>query len=193
MNEYRPALDALRERRKGKPGELLLMTGVVLMIAAPFALVLTNQNGEKLAVLKAEGVVAEAMVKSKTVRSESYTDRKGRSKTRDLHALDLTHDLNAELKYADWKAGKPFAKPQHPAVTSTSIDVGKSYHDALATGQKTSVVRVPTDYKSMMLTEQFEYETSFAYMVWWYLGVGAAVLAGLGMTVTGWRKRFPRG
>ena len=51
MNDYQLVADQLRERRKGKPGELLLMTGVVLMIAAPFALVLTNQNGEKLAVL----------------------------------------------------------------------------------------------------------------------------------------------
>ena len=64
MNDYRLAADQLRERRKGKPGELLLMTGVVLMIAAPFALVLTNQHGEKLADLKAQGMVAEATVKA---------------------------------------------------------------------------------------------------------------------------------
>lgn len=193
MNDYKLAADQLRERRKGKPGELLLMTGVVLMIAAPFALVLTNQNGEKLAVLKADGTVSEATVTAKTVRSESYTDRKGRPKSRDHHSLDLAHDMNAELKFADWQAGKPFPKPQYPAVTTTSIDVGGSYYDALVAGQKTTVVRIPSDYKSMMLTEQLEYETSFAYMMWWYLGAGTAVLAGLAMTVMGWRKRFPRG
>ena len=192
MSDYQPALDQLRERRKGKPGELILMTGVVLMIAAPFALFLVNANGDKLAALKSEGMVAEAIVKDKSVRSESYTDRKGRSKTRDLHALNLQHDINAELKYTDWKAGKPFAKPQYPGVTTTSIDVGESYYDALAAGAKTTVVRTPTDYKSMMLTDQLEYETSFAYMMWWYLGTAAAVLAGLAMTIAGWRKRFPR-
>jgi hypothetical protein len=192
MNEYRPALDELRERRKGKPGELLLMTGVVLMIAAPFGVLLSNENAEKLAALKADGMVAEATVKDKSIRSESYTDRKGRAKSRDQHALNLAHDINAEVKYADWKAGKPFAKPQYLAVTTTSIDVGEAYYEALAAGQKTTVVRNPSDYNSMMLTEQLEYETSFAYLMWWYLGVGAAFLAGLAMAVMGWRKRFPR-
>lgn len=192
MNDYKPVADQLRERRKGKPGELLLMTGIVLTIAAPFALVLTNQQGENLASLKEQGMVAQATVKAKGVRSESYTDRKGRAKSRDHHSLDLAHDINAELKYTDWKAGKPFAKPQYPAFTTTSIDVGQSYYDALAVGQKAAVVRNPSDYKSMMLAEQLEYETSFAYWMWWYLGTGAAVLAGLAMTVAGWRKRFPR-
>jgi hypothetical protein len=193
MNDHKLVADQLRERRKGKPGELLLMTGVVLMIAAPFALVLTNQNGEKLAVLKAQGMVSQATVKAKAVRSESYTDRKGRPKSRDHHSLDLAHDINAELKYADWQAGKPFARPQYPAVTTTSIEVGESYYDNLAAGRKITVVRIPSDYGSMMLTEQLEYETSLAYRMWWYLGAGAAVLAGFVMTVMGWRKRFPRG
>ncbi len=193
MNDYRLAADQLRERRKGKPGELLLMTGVVLMIAAPFALVLTNQHGEKLADLKAQGMVAEATVKAKSVRSESYTDRKGRARSRDHHPLDLAHDLNAELKYADWIAGKPFARPQYPTLTTTSIELGESYFDALAAGQKTTVVRIPSNSNGMMLTDQLEYETSFAYVMWWYLGTGAAVLAGLVMTVMGWRKRFPGG
>jgi hypothetical protein len=144
-------------------------------------------------VLKAQGMVSQATVKAKAVRSESYTDRKGRPKSRDHHSLDLAHDINAELKYADWQAGKPFARPQYPAVTTTSIEVGESYYDNLAAGRKITVVRIPSDYGSMMLTEQLEYETSLAYRMWWYLGAGAAVLAGFVMTVMGWRKRFPRG
>ena len=189
MNDYQPALDQLRQRRKGKPGELLLMLGLCCMLIAPFALFLTNQEGERLAALKSEGMVAQATVKDKSVGSESYTDRKGRSKTRDLYQLNLSHDFNAQLKYADWKAGKPFPKSQYPAVTSREIEVGSSYYDALTAGQRTIVIHNPSDYKSMMLTEEFEYETSFAYMMWWYLGTAAAVLAGFAMTVAGWRKR----
>ncbi len=189
MSEYQPALDQLRERRKGKPGELLLMIGIVLMLVAPFALVLTNQNGEKLAALQREGKVAEATVKDKSVSTESYTDRKGRAKTRDLYNLNLSHDLNAQLDYAEWKAGKAFPKPQFPAVTTRDIEVGSSYYEALDAGQKTTVIHNPSDYKSMMLTEQLEYETSVAYRLWWYLGTTAAVLAGLVMAVVGWRKR----
>ena len=189
MNEYQPALDKLRERRKGKPGELLFMLGLCCMLIAPFALVLTNQEGEKLAALKSQGMVAEATLKDKSVRSESYTDRKGRSKTRDLYSLNLSHDLNAQLKYADWKAGKPFPISQYPAVTTREIEVGSSYYEALVAGQPTTVIHNPLDYNSMMLTEEFEYKTSFAYMMWWYLGTGAAVLAGFAMTIAGWRKR----
>lgn len=192
MSDYQPTLDQLRERRKGKPGEWLLILGLCCMLIAPFAFFLTNQEGERLGALKSEGMVAEATVKDKSVRSESYTDRKGRSKSRDLYSLNLSHDFNAQQKYADWKAGKPFPKSQYPAVTTREIEVGSSYHEALAAGQKTTVIHNPSDYKSMMLTEEFEYETSFAYMKWWYLGTGAAFLAGLAMTVLGWRKRFPR-
>ncbi|RDV07273.1 hypothetical protein DXH95_07885 [Sphingorhabdus pulchriflava] len=192
MNEYRPALDVLRERRKGKPGELGLMLGIVLMIAAPVALALQQANGEKLDALKSEGRVTEAIVKEKSVRSESYTDNKGRQKSRDIHMLNLQHDINAELNFADWSAGKAFVKPQYPAVTTTSVEVGEAYYDALSVGAKTTVVRNPSDYDSMMLTEQVEYETSFAYNIWWYLGGAAAFLAGLVLTAINWRKRFPR-
>lgn len=193
MNEYRLALDALRERRKGKPGELLLLAGLILIIAAPFALFMMGLSDAKLAALRTDGVVAEATVRNKAVLSESYTDRKGRQKSRVVRTLDLRHDLNAEQRYSDWKTGKAFAKPQYPAVTTTSIEVGESYFDALAVGERTTVVRNPSNYKSMMLIQQLEYETSFAYRLWWYLGAGIAVLVGLAMTVTGWRKRFPRG
>jgi hypothetical protein len=189
MNDYQPALDQLRERRKGKPGELLLMIGIALMLVAPFALVLTNQNGEKLADLQSEGKVAEATIRDKSVRTEGYTDRKGRSKTRELHIVNLSHDLNAQLAYADWKAGQPFPSSKYPAVTAREIEVGSGYYDALVTGQKTTVIHNPTDHKSMMLTEQLEYETSLAYRLWWYLGTALAVLAGLAMAVIGWRKR----
>jgi hypothetical protein len=193
LNDYKPALDQVRERRKGKPGELLLILGLCCMLIAPFALFLTSQEGEKLATLKSEGMVANATVKDKSVRSESYTDRKGRPKTRDLYSLNLSHDFNAQLKYADWKAGKLFPKSQYPAVTGRDIEVGSSYYEAMSAGQRTTVIHNPSDYKSMMLTEQFEYETSFAYMMWWYLGTGAVVLAGFAMMIAGWRKRKAHG
>ena len=35
MNEYQPALDQLRERLKGRPGELMLWIGVAAMLLAP--------------------------------------------------------------------------------------------------------------------------------------------------------------
>lgn len=192
MNDYQPALDQLRERRKGKPGELLLMTGLVAMIVAPFGLFLTNQESGNLSDLKRSGMVAEATVKDRSLESESYTDRKGRTKSRDTFKLKLSHDFNSQQKYADWKAGKPFPISQYPAVTTREIAVGRSYFDALSAGQKTTIIHNPSDYDSMMLTEEFEHQTSFTYMMWWYLGAGAIFFAGLAMTIAGWRKRFSR-
>jgi hypothetical protein len=61
MNDYQPALDQLRERRKGKPGELLLMTGLVAMIVAPFGLFLTNQESGNLSDLKAGPRAAKSL------------------------------------------------------------------------------------------------------------------------------------
>jgi hypothetical protein len=190
MNDYQPALDQLRERRKGKPGELLLMTGLVAMIVAPFGLFLTNQESGNLSDLKRSGMVAEATVKDRSLENESYTDRKGRTKSREIFKLKLSHDFSAQQKYAAWKAGKPFPVSQYPAVTTREIAVGRSYFDALNAGQKTTIIHNPSDYGSMMLTEEFEYQTSFAYMMWWYLGAGAVFIAGLAMTISGWRKRF---
>ncbi len=193
MNEYQPALNQLRAQRKGKPGELWLLCGITLAIVSPFTLALANEDGRRLAALKTDGRVAEATVVDKAVQAEIYTDSKGRQRTRDLHLLGLRHDINAELPYADWRAGTPFLESQYPALTITSIEVGVSYYDSLALGDMTTVVRNPAFHDSMMLTDQLEYETSFAHMLLWYLGAAVAVLAGFGMAIHGWRQRFARG
>jgi hypothetical protein len=179
-------------QKKGKPGELTLMLGLVCLVVAPFFLFMLNMNDEKYAALKTTGVVAEAMIKNKSVDTESYTTSKGRQKTRKVYRLDVEFDFNAPTRYVDWKASGSMAPSPNKAITSTILDVGSSYHDKLAVGAKTTVIRNPIDYKSLMLVDQLETETSFAYHLKWYLGMGALALAGLGMTVMGARKRFAR-
>lgn len=193
MSEFQPALDELRQQRKGKPGELVMWIGLAIMLAAPFALILTNENGAKLAAMKADGVVAQATVTDKAVRSETYFDTHNRSRTRDLHFLNLTHDLNAQLAYADWKVGAPFPVPQYPAVTTREINVPQAYYEAADVGGKITVIHLPSDYGSMMPTEQFEFESSPAYRMWWYLGTALAICIGVAMASVGWRKRRGHG
>ncbi|MFM5907924.1 MAG: hypothetical protein ACKOPO_10125 [Novosphingobium sp.] len=189
MNEYRAVSDQLRERRKGKPGELLIVLGAVLALAGPFAALLSQQGAEKLAQVKVEGMVTQATVKERNVRSESYTDSKGRSKTRDHYELGVEHDINAQLPYAEWKAGKPFPQPRYKAVTTARLEVGEGYYEDLPPGKTTTIARLPNDYDSTVLTEQVEHETSFGYLMAWYLGAGVTVLGGLGLIVLGWRRR----
>ncbi|MCW1401920.1 hypothetical protein OKA06_06110 [Novosphingobium sp. MW5] len=165
------------------------MTGAVLLAAAVFAFFAMQQEGRRLSEIKAKGVVAEVVIADKAANSESYTDRKGRTKTRTIYRMTLSHDVNAELSYADWKAGRTFPKPIYPAVTTTQIETGQSWHEAFAKGDRTTVIREPTDYKSMMLTDELEYETSGWFV--WLSRAAAAVggLAGLALIGMGWRKR----
>lgn len=189
MNEYQPALDRLRERSKGKPGELMLWTGVVGMLLAPAFLVGLHIGDEQNARLAAAGVVSEAVVKDKRVRTESGTNRKGRPTTTTVHSITVAYDVNSMTRYADWKNGTPLAKPAYPAPTTGEIEVSPSEHDALAVGQSTTVVRDPSDYKSLTLTYTLDEETSLAYHLKWYLGLGAVFVVGLALTIAGWRKR----
>lgn len=189
MSDYQPALDRLRQRRKGRPGDLMLLTGVTAMIVVPAFLIGLRVGDEQNAQLARVGVVSEAVVKDKRVRTESGTNRKGRPSTTTIHSITVAYDFNAKTGYADWKDGAQIAKPAYPAPTTGEIEVGASYYDALAVGQTTTVVRDPADYKSLTLTDELAYETSLGYHLKWYLGLGAAFLAGLALTVLGWRKR----
>lgn len=189
MSEYQPALDQLRERRKGKPGELMLWTGVLCLVLAPAFLVGLRIGDQQNATLASAGVVSEAVVKAKRERTETGTNRKGRTTTRTVYSVTVAYDFNAQTPYAAWQDGAAIAKPAYPAPTTGEIDVPQSYHDALQIGQTTTVVRDPTDYKSLTLTEKLAYEQSFAYHLPWYLGLAAVFLAGLALTVLGWRKR----
>lgn len=175
--------------KKGKPGELMLLLGALCLFVAPllwFILAMTDLQYETY---QSEGVVSQAVVKNKAVRSESYTDRKGRPKSRTIHSVTVEYDLNSMTKYSDWKVGGAIAKSPYPAITSADIDGPSSYYDQLNIGEKTTVVRVPADYKSLMLAERLQYETSWEYHLHWYLGLAAAFLAGMVLMVLGWRKR----
>lgn len=180
-------------RAQEKPGTLELVIGIAMMLIAPFVLVLNGENAAKYARMKAEGVVAEAVVKGKFERSESYTDRKGRPKTRTSYFIHVEHDLLARTTYAEWQRTGTVTQSPYPALSTSDIDVGSSAQAALAVGQKVSVIMLPSDSSSLMLTERLESETSLAFRLKWYAAMAALFLAGLAVMVRGWRKRKAHG
>lgn len=189
MNDYRPAANQLRARRQGKPGELIWASGLVLIVVAIGAMIGLRINNDQYRQLLSQGMVSEATIKDKAAISESYTDRKGRAKTRETWNVTVAHDINAQVPYAKWQAGQSIPTPRYPAVTSQSFDIGQSYYDGLAIGQKTYVVQIPSDYHSIRLVDQVKHETSLVFQALYYLGCAALALGGLAMFVLGWRKR----
>lgn len=176
-------------RSAGKPGEVQLVLGLLLIIlAVGFYFGQTEVGDVQDAELKANGIVAEAWVKAKSIETESFTDRKGRPRTRTIHLLNVEHDLGASTKYADWAAKHSLAVSTYPAMTTTDFDVLASDHARISVGQKVKVIVLPTDPGTMELVENFEYRTSARFHLLLYLGLGAALLAGLYFTVAGVRK-----
>ena len=192
MNDYQPALDQLRERRKGKPGELTLMIGLALMVISPFVLAIVHGEGDEYDALKTQGVVTMAEIAGHASREEGYTDRKGRSKTRTNHYLKVRYDLNAATTYPEWKANAKLAPASYPVITTTEFEVPQPYLATNPVGTKKPVALMRGDSSTLELVEQLEYETSASYFLKYYLAMAALFVAGLAMTVHGWRKRFPR-
>lgn len=178
-------------RRIERPGEVQLVLGLLLIIlAVGFYFGQTVVGDVQDAELKAKGIVSEALVKAKLVQTESYTDRKGRPKTRTIHLLTVEHDMSASTLYADWKAKGSFAKSAYPAMTQSDFDVSSGDYDRIADGQKVTVIHLPSVFDSMELVSDFEYRTSRQFHLLLYLGVGLSLLAGLYFTFIGIRKRL---
>ncbi len=189
MNPYHPVADQLRERRRGKPGELQLALGLALTTAMPFAAYLSSDAARKLEALKTRGAVAEATVVARSSRSETYVDGQGRRKTRMIYSLSLQHDLNREASYAEWKVAGRLPASDYPALTTTRLDVGQSAYEALAAGQKAMILRDPSEPAGTELLQRVEAETAPGYLTLWYAAAIVGALAGLAMMGFGWRKR----
>lgn len=189
MNDYKPALAALRERRKGKPGELWLAIGVACMAIAPFVLAIVHNEGAEFDELKQQGVVSEAQILRHSQREKHYTDRKGRDKTSTVYSVEVRYDANAKTTFADWKTNGSVAPAKYPATLTHQFDISGSYVESHPAGTSKPVVFLPGNMSSMKLAEQVEAETSFSYFLKYYLAMAALFAAGAAMTVVGWRKR----
>ncbi len=193
MNDYQPALDQLRERRKGKPGELWFIIGLSCMAISPFVLAIIHNEGAEYDALKAQGVVSQAQIIGHEQREEQYDGRKGRSRTKTLNFVELRYDATTKTSYADWKSSGAIAPNKYPASLTKELEVPESYLETHPVGSAKPVVFLPGNPGSMELAEQLEFETSFGYFLKYYLAMAALFAAGTAMAVFGWRKRKAHG
>jgi len=177
---------------RGKPGELALACGLSCLFIGPLVLAIVQQQDGQLASLQQQGVVAAAAVTGHDQRQEQYDGRGGRPRIRTSYYLDLRYDLNAATPYQQWQANGQIASSQWLAQVSQQIDVGEAIQQAHPVGTTAPVVFVPGQSDSLMLVAEVQQRTSWTYHLWHYLAMGAVMLAGLWLTVTGWRQRFPR-
>lgn len=193
MSEYQPALDQLRERRKGKSGDLSLVIGLASMAIAPFVLAIVQTESSDYEALKAHGVVSEAQIVDHERRENARADRKGRERSTTSHLLKVSYDLNSATSYADWKAGGTIAKGQYPVIATSEFEVPESYLETNPVGATKPVVMMRGDSSSLELVEQMEYETSVGYFLKYYAAMAVLFAAGLAMAIFGWRKRKVHG
>lgn len=82
------------------------MIGLALFLIAPFVLVIIHTEADELALLKANGVVAEGEIISHDSRENSRTSRKGRDRSTTSYLLEVRFDVMARTPYADWAKGQ---------------------------------------------------------------------------------------
>lgn len=185
--------EGVTRRKQGKPGELLLCIGIVCMLVAPFTMLLQGEADKQNAALREAGLVSTATVVAHSEQTESYSGRRGRTRTSTVSVLEVEHDLNSTTPYAQWEAEGTLIPTTYPAVTTSQIEVSESDLAELPLGAQTFVVSLPTDYSSLQLAERVRYEGSFAYHMLWWLAMAGLFGAGAVMTVMGWRKRRAHG
>lgn len=173
--------------KRGKPGELALACGIGLLFVGPVVLGILSQEDGELATLQSVGVVAHGTVTGHTDQVENYTQR-GKPRTRINHYIDLSYDLNAATPYGEWLASGVIAPSAYPATVTGRLDVGERGQMDHPVATNVAVVFVSGQSDSLMLVEELQHRTSWSYHVWQYLAVGATMILGVFLTVTGWRK-----
>lgn len=180
---------AMPARPKGKPGELTLMIGLLLCLIAPFVLVIVHTEGEELALLKTNGVVAEAEVVAHQSREISNTNRKGQDRSTTAYLLEVRYDVMSSTRYANWAKGTGIAASRYPALTTTSFEVAQSEQSASPVGSRQTVAFLPDDPSTIKLVSTVEEETSPAHVAKYYAALALMLLAGAWLVRRGWRQR----
>lgn len=190
MTDEMDTVTRLRARKRGKPGELLLLGGALCLVVVPFVWSLNTETDKQLAMLTDKGVVAVGTITDKAIVEEAHTNRRGVSQTTTIHRIAVSYDMNAVLPYRDWlKTGQTLVASD-PLVTRGWIDVVRFEYGDFAKGQDVPVVFINGDSDSLMLAEQLRFRTSTMAQGLWLAGYAAVLLAGIAMLVVGWKKRF---
>lgn len=180
----------LPARSRDKPGELTLMIGLALFLIAPFVLVIIHTEADELALLKANGVVAEGEIISHDSRENSSTSRKGRDRSTTSYLLEVRFDVMARTPYADWATEAELARSRFPALSTTTFEVSQPEQAASPVGSRQTVTFLPRDPSTMKLVSTVEAQTSAIYFAQYYAAMAAMMLAGAWLMRRGWRQRM---
>jgi hypothetical protein len=180
---------SLPAKKAAKPRELMLWLGVLTMAVAPIVLGVMMSYEQQLSALAEKGVVTEGVVKSKDIQSSSYTGHRGKPRSSTTYLVNFAYDFNASTPYAEWKSTGAIRPSAYPAPTTGDFEVGSDWYDKLQPGQTEMLIWQRGKYGEGMVVSEMEHRMSFAFMWSWYLGLGAAFIAGLWMTYAGWQKK----
>lgn len=190
MTGHSDVMAELRERKRGKPGELLLLGGALCLLVVPIVWSFNQGNDEQLAMLEETGVVALGTITGKAIAEEAHTNRRGVSQTTTIHRIAVNYDLNAAMPYRQWAETGEMLESSDAIKTTGWIDVIRFDYGSSAKGQQEPVVFLPGQSDSLMLAEQLRFRTSPLAHGLWLAAYALGLLAGGAMLVLGWKKRF---
>jgi hypothetical protein len=182
--------DQLRSRKRGKPGELLMLGGGLCLLAVPLVWSLNGDNDRQLAAIEETGVVGLGTITDKAIVEETHTNRRGVSQTATIHRIAVNYDLNATMPFRQWKASGETLESSDAIRATGWIDVMRFEYDGYAIGQQEPVVFLSGQNDSLMLAEQLRFRASPLAHGLWLAAYGIGMLSGIIMVVLGWKKRF---
>lgn len=173
--------------RKKKQGELLLSCALLGLLGGAGASFMAFDVGSRMNALKDQGVVSAAVITGKEMRESREVKVNGGGRRVSQHTTDYTlslnFDIHAATRHRDFIAGKPVRSEGTPLAYPGSIDVSRAVYETHAEGATIDVTFLPDiagyDKDSFQLTQTVEEQSSFAFLIWWYLGAAAAFLFGL--------------
>lgn len=202
-----------KTRRLSDGRQLLIGFGLMCMVAAPFAVLLTLQDRDALLAFRRQAVAAQATVIDHSQRSQGYTDHKGRARSKQVYEVSLAYDIRRSVPLGElarrpqgeliapvvatsnltlsrlWYERLTVGDVTAPVVVTSKLRVSSFWYERLTVGRSVPVTWVPDRPTDVRLAEQVVFRSSAAYAVGWWLGGFAVFGLGLGLVVVGWRGR----
>lgn len=169
--------------RRKMQGEFLLACALGGVLAGTGAAFMASDVGSRMSTLRENGVVSAAQITGKQSRESRETKVIGGGRRVSQHTTDYTlslrFDLHAATPHRDFVTGAVLKSNSEPLPFPTSIDVSRQVYDTHNEGGTIMVTFLPDvasyDKDSFQLTETVEQQSSFGFLIWWYLGAATSL------------------
>lgn len=177
------------QKRKSKPGEWWFVTAIVCALVAPVLIGITLETEAKVATIRKEGVVAEAVVKGHRTEEHTSTGTKGRTRSTTSYLLSLSYDLMSKNRFVEWNAGKAYLPSPNPAQGTAEIEVSQAQYNELSDGTQTLVALIPYQSDTMKLASEMKWLASGTQSLIQFCIAGVAALMAIWAGWRGWKAR----